>query len=357
MTAAWLAWRDIIARPARSLLALCVVAGCTAIFVYAELGESSSDAGVSGEIDRVSAPLRVVAATNSGAGSALLRVSDVERVREAAGRSVRKVDPWVAFETSVGGIRTRIVGAPPGTAIAAAVSAEGVALGAVLAERLGAISGVRINVAGRPRQVTVLGPAGNAEDIAAFVTLDAAQAILGAGDVASELRVRLWPGARADTVQRRILDRMPGVRVLRVDRGDVAEVAMATVVRAHHLGVALATAIAALICLVIAASMDATERRLELAGLVAVGATRRDVMMTVAWRSAVIATLGGAIGALVGVLAGGAVGDPTVVKLAAPALAASITCAAGVLGLLASLPAAVFAGWRDPVRDLQEVAT
>jgi hypothetical protein len=354
VTPVWLAWRDIIARPVRTLLALGVVAACAAVFAYAELAESSRDAGIASELDRISAPLRVIAATNPGAAPRTLRVADAERVREAGGRAVRDVEPWLAFDADIGGLKARLVGAPPGSEIAAAAPAEGVALGAVLAERLGAVAGRRVAVAGWPRRVTVLSAVGDADDIAAFVTLEAAQVISGVADAASELRVRLWPGARADDVQSRILEGMPGVAVLRVERGDVA---MATTVRAHHLGVALATAFAALVCLAISALLDASERRLELAGLVALGATRRDVIVTVASRSAVVATLGGAAGALVGAVAAAALGDVTTVTLAAPALAAGIAAAAGVLGVLASLPTAILAAWRDPVRELQEAAT
>jgi ABC-type antimicrobial peptide transport system permease subunit len=53
----------------------------------------------------------------------------------------------------------------------------------------------------------------------------------------------------------------------------------------------LATAISALGCLAIAAFLDASERRLELASLLALGATRSDILVTSAARSAAIAVL------------------------------------------------------------------
>lgn len=355
MTSVWLASRDILARPLRALLVAAVVAGCAALVTYSDIEETARDAAISGELDGIAAPLRVVADAD-GAPTKLLSVADVERVREAGGRGVRAVEPWLVFDANVAGVRTKVIGAAPGSRQATTVPAGGVVLGNVLAERLGAYPGVRILIAGRAFSVGLRPPAGNADDVAAFVTLADAQMLLDTPGAVSELRVRVWPSVSVADVQRQI-QQVRGLSVLRITRGDAADKAMISTLRSHHASIAVATAMAATLCLLVAAWLDAAERRLEFAGLVALGATRRNVLVNVASRSAIVALAGGVVGAFAGSTAAATITDVTVILATAPRIIGLIAVASGGLGVLASLPSAILAAQREPVQDLQEASS
>jgi hypothetical protein len=359
VTAAWLGWRDVASRPARALLAFVVVAGCAAAFAFAELNERARDAAVSGEVDRVAAPLRIVSQAPSAPGTApgLLPPHAEQRARAAAAEAIRDVEPWLELEGDVGGARASILGAPPAAAVAARLAPGHVTLGAALADRLRSSTGAQLPVAGRLRSVTVLPPSGTPDDAKAFVTLEDARRAIGAADGVSELRVRLWPGAAADDVRARLAAALPDATVLRVDRGSVADVDVASAVRAHHLGVAVATAFAALACLAITAFLDASERQLELAALVAIGAAPRHLAVALASRSVVVATCGAAAGTLAAAFAAASLGEAAAVARATVPVVAISTAAAALLGVVASLPTALVAATDDPVRALQDHGT
>jgi ABC-type lipoprotein release transport system permease subunit len=233
---------------------------------------------------------------------------------------------------------------------------EGVALGAALADRVGAKFGTRLFVAGQPQRVTVLPTVGSADDAKAFRPLQAARRAIGIPDAATELRVQLWPGARVEDVRARLANALPGATVLRVDRGSVADVELESTIRNHHLGVVVASALATLACLALASFLDASERRLELASLVAFGASPWHVVVVIASRSAAIAAQGAGAGSVAAGAAAAWLGDAAAIARAILPVAATSVTAAALLGVAASLPTALAAAARDPIGALQESA-
>jgi hypothetical protein len=358
VTAFWLGWRDVAMRPGRAALAILLVAACAAVFAAMELVERARDAAVAAQIDRMGAPLKVVperGADESGR-PALLPASHAALIQASAGAVVRDVEPWVTFEGEVQGTRARVMGAPPGSSVARSLGQGRVAVGAALAARLGVAPGSRISVTGRHHIAIILPEAGDADDAAVFVPLTVAQAALGAGDAVSELRIRLWPEAPVKESQELLRRILSGVSVLRVDRGAVADAEIAGALSAHHRGVLIVTAAVAVLCLAIVALLDASERRLELAALAALGARRRDLALALSSRSAVIGALGAAAGIVVGAAVAASIGEAVAVARAVGPLLGLALVVAMLLGALAAVPSAILASTREPVRDLQESA-
>ena len=88
----------------------------------------------------------------------------------------------------------------------------------------------------------------------------------------------------------------------------------------------------------------------------ALGATRGDILVALTVRTATIAVLGAAAGTLGAAVAAEAMGDRAAVRRAIVQALAVTTGAAALRGVTASLPTAIMAASRDPVRDLQEFA-
>jgi ABC-type antimicrobial peptide transport system permease subunit len=113
-------------------------------------------------------------------------------------------------------------------------------------------------------------------------------------------------------------------------------------------------AVAAL-TLMIAAHLDTTERRNELATLVAIGASVRTILGGLLARSAAIAGAGAAVGTLAGAAVATTLGPGLqAFALSTWVLVSVVVAAAVCVGVVASAPTAFWSAARDPVRELQE---
>jgi ABC-type lipoprotein release transport system permease subunit len=200
----------------------------------------------------------------------------------------------------------------------------------------------------------VLPAAASAVDLAAYLALAALQDLAWLPGAVNELRLFLRPGFRADEAAAALVALPPGAALVRTGRGQVADrEAPQALDRLRRLGSAVAGAVAVL-ALLLAAHLDASERRGELAALVALGGTGATVLASVLARSSLTAAAGAAAGVIAGAAAAWlqdparawALGD------ALPAVAVALA-AAVALGAVAALPAAARAARRDPVADLE----
>jgi predicted lysophospholipase L1 biosynthesis ABC-type transport system permease subunit len=235
----------------------------------------------------------------------------------------------------------------------ARVEEGAVAVGSAAAERLRGRASIAVQ--GESLRIAAILPAtATVDDTALFVspvTIDR----LGAPGSPSELRMFLSPGANIRSASHRLSAALPDAQVIRTDRGDVADGEMDRALARHRVAVYLVAAAVAALCLAIAAHLDASERRTELATLVAVGATRTTLAQMVVARSALIAAAGGAAGAAFAFLLAAALDAfPSTVIARALGAAASVPCGAVFVALFAALPTAIAAAARDPVADLQE---
>jgi putative ABC transport system permease protein len=361
MTALWLAWRDVASRRARLALTAGVVAAGVALIVATELLSRLREQAVASQVDRIAPPLRVVPPGVSASalgrlqlGGGMLAAGTADRARRVLAGAARAVEEALVVEEVVAGARVPVIGVgsrrlelKPGEAAA----------GALLAERAGLRTDAPAVVTGRTfRVAAVLPPAASADDLALFVPLAELQAARGAPGAVNEVRIFLRAGASAPDAEARLRAALHGASVIRVDRGEVADRDLQESLARHRALLYAVTAAVVAGCLFLASHLDASERRLELATLVAVGGTAGFVLRMLALRSALVGALGGIVGSAAGVAvaltwaeAGGSMGS------ALTLLPLAVVGAAG-LAAGAALPTALRCAIQDPVSDLQEGA-
>jgi putative ABC transport system permease protein len=358
--ALWLAVRELGARRQRVALAALVVATTAAAATAMELVARAREEAMAAQIDAMGPALTVVppgvtagALARQELGAGVLAPGAEAAARAALGRDLRTIERRLVLQREIAGVRVPVVGVEAGVLPAGPGTAGAAALGSELARRLGDVSSVTVE--GRELRISGVMPStGSGEDVAVLVPLRELQALAGV-DGANELRLFLRAGVSPRDGETRLSRANLGAAVIRSDRGEVAD-REAQESLARHRGVAYAVmAVVAGLCLLIAAHLDAAERRVEVATLVAIGASRWTVLGTLLSRSALVAAAGAAIG-VAGGAALAAAQDGTVVEVVASAwiVAATTVAAALAVGVVAAAPTALLAVARDPVRELQE---
>lgn len=360
--ALWLTLRDVVVRRRAVLLAASVVAALTAAVSATEFLARAREEAVATQIDAIGPALSVVppgttasALARLAFGNATLPANTAEAILAALGSDVRSVEPRLILTRPIAGRPTPVIGVDWTSvpARAAAGSRDVAALGSELERRTGKLQ--RIDIEGKPFDVAALMPStGGAEDLAVLLPLPSAQALLGTGAV-NELRVYLRAGIEPREAETLLAAVLRDAKAIRTDRGGVADHdTHASLVKHRAVAYAVMGIVAAL-CLVIAAHLDASERRIELATLAAIGASRATLLGLLLSRSALVAV----VGATAGIIAGGALAvaqDPGVAGAIGRNGSFAIACVAAALGLgLASAtPTALVWALRDPVPELQE---
>lgn len=357
---AWLAARELRARWPRVLLAAGVVAVLSGTAVTMELLARAREEAIAGRIDSMGAPLTIApSGTTSEAlgrydlGAAVLPADAASRVAGVLGGALRRAEARLVLSVEVGGRSVPLVGLPP-EVWPGDVAPDGVLAGAELGRTMPegssfALRGETVSIA------RVAPPAGSIDDVALFVPLAVAQRLAGAAAV-NELRVYLRAGEDPVQAEARLRGGLEAAAsVIRHDRGTVADGETHASLAAHRGAAYALLAAVALLCLLIAAHLDASERRLELATLVAIGAPPSGILSALVLRTAVT----GAAGALLGTAAGIAVAagqDPEVASAWLRWLPVGGTALLGavLVGAAASLGVGIASLLRDPVADLQE---
>jgi FtsX-like permease family protein len=353
--ALWLALRDVSVRWRRALLAIGVVASVSAAAVAMELVARAREQAVAARIDAIGPPLTVVPAGVTAGTLARLELGDagldagtLDRVRAVLGGDVRWIEPRLVARRDVGGVSAAIVGI-------ARSGPEGAEIGAELARRLGAPPSVAVSGVEVP--VTAVRPStGDVEDVAVFVPLELARRLTGVNGP-NELRLYLKAGVASRDAEARLRAARLSAAVVRTDRGVVADAEAQDVLARHRRTAQLVLAVVAALCLLLAAHLDASERRLEIATLVAIGTSRSTVLGAIVSRSAVIALAGAVVGTLAAA-ALAALQDPGAARSIAlewPVAITTIVCAV-TLGIGAAAPTALASAMRDPVPELQEAS-
>jgi hypothetical protein len=357
--ALWLAARELASRRSRVALAALVVAAIAAAVTATELVARAREDAIAAQIDAMGPAVTVVPRGTSAGALARYELAGVlpggveEGVRAALGRDLRALERRIVVRREISGAVFPVVGVHPDTSLDPPPSPDAAVVGAELARRLGGATSVSVD--GRPYPVAgVLPSTGSVEDLAVFLRNDAVRA-LAALDGVNELRVFLRAGVAPRDAEARLARAGLDAAVIRSDRGDVADHDTQASLSRHR-GVAYGVmAAVAMLCLLIVAHLDAAERRVELATLVAIGASRGTVLGGLLARSAIVA-LAGAIGGTAGGAALAVAQDRSVVEVLASswALATMTAAAAVVVGLVAAAPTALATVARDPVRELQE---
>lgn len=357
--ALWLAVRELGARRRRVALAALVVAATAAAATAMELVARAREEAITGQIDAIGPALTVAPrGTTAGAlvrqdlGEAVLPLDVEVAARAALGSDLRRIERRLVLHREVAGSRLRVIGVEPGVLPGGVDRSGAVALGSELARRMGALATVVI--AGREFRVSGVMPStGSGEDVALLVPFGELQAIAGV-EGANELRLFLRAGVSPRDAEARLSRANLEAAVIRSDRGDVADREAQESLSRHRGAAYVVMAAVAGLCLLIAAHLDAAERRVELATLVAIGASRWTVLGALLARSALVAVAGAAAG-VVGGAALAAGQDPAVAAVLTTSwtVASTTVAAALALGVVAAAPTAAIAVARDPVRELE----
>jgi putative ABC transport system permease protein len=359
-SALWLTARDLATRPARVALAAAVIAAIVAAATALELVARGREDAIAARIDEMGPALTVVPpGVGAGAlarhvlGDGLLPADAARRVGAALGGDLRAVEARLVVASELEGRPVSMIGIDAREAARSGPAPGTAALGAELARRLGGPRSIRIG----ERELPVSGvrpSAGDAEDLAVFLPLAEAQAIAGVTGV-NALRVYLRAGVAPARAEAALRGAALGGAVVRTDRGEVADGGAQAALARHRLAAYAAMAVVAALCLLIAAHLDAAERRVELATLIAIGASRRTVLGTLLSRAAAVAATGAILGVALGVvIAAGQDGTALSALARAWPVAGATFAAALALGVAAAAPTAIAAATRDPVRELQE---
>ncbi len=356
--ALWLAGRELRARWRRVALAAAVVAAITAAATATEVVGRAREEAVAARLDDLGPALTVVPAGVSAnelarlaPGRGRLAGGIEARVEAILGGDLRRIERRLVVTRTVAGLEVPVVGVD--RAETAGLAAGAVLLGAELARRLEGQRSVTLD----GRAFTVQGSlasTGGAEDLAVLMPLEAAQALEG-DEALSELRLHLGAGVSPAESQARLLAASLGAEVVRHDRGEVAGGQLQSSL-ARHRGLAYAVmALVGTLCLLIASHLDASERRVEVSTLAAIGASPVTIAGAVVARSALLALAG----ALVGVAAGfglSALQDAAGVGALTRgwSVGATTLLAAVALAALAAAPTGLAAALRDPVAGLEE---
>lgn len=353
--ALWLARRELAARWKRVALAAAVAAAIATAVTATELVARAREVAIATQVDAVGPALTLVPRGTTASALARYEIegvlpSDTEAgVRRMLGWRLRAVERRIVLHREVAGARRPVIGSDRFAGDEPAVGG-----GAFVGSELGrtVAAGSAIDVGARSFQVVrALPSTGSVEDFAVFLPISDVRGLGGTQGV-NELRVFLAAGVSPRDAETRLA---PAAAVIRSDRGDVADRDMHESL-ARHRGVAyFVMAAVAGLALLIAAHLDATERRVELATFVAIGAPLRTISAGLLARSAVVAGAGAGAGALFGLTIAIAVGPAR--QVIAPStwgLAAVVVVAGVCVGLVAALPTAFWSVARDPVRELQE---
>lgn len=358
MTSLWLAWRDLGARKGRLALTAGIVAAGVGLVVATEALSRGRERAIASQLDGIAPQLRIVPAGVSASalerldlGGRTLPPDTGERARALAG-VVRSVDESLVTEERAAGAIVPVIGV---SADRLALGSGNAAVGSLLAGRGRLVPPASVVVSGWSfRIVRTLPPSASAEDLALFVPLRELQAARGTPGAVSDLRVYLRAGAEAREAAARLRAVLSGATVIRVDRGEVADRDMQEALARHRALLYAITAAVVAACLILAAHLDASERLLELATLVAVGGTTGLVVRMLTLRSSLVGAVGGTAGSAAGLaVAWSWAGTP---DSSSPALVSISIVGAVLLAAGAALPTALRCALRNPAADLQEAA-
>lgn len=355
--ALWLARRELAGRRGRAAIAALVVAAASAFVTATEALARGREDAIARQVDALGAPIRILprgisaeALARYDLGSSPLPADAEARLRETLGATLRVREARRSVTAKVEGVIVPVVVASSG---AARVDAGDAVLGSIAASRIGERQ--TITVAGEPLRIASVLPAtATVDDTVVYVSAGTMER-LGGPAAPTELRVFLAPGADARAASAALSAAFADAQVLRTDRGDVADREMDGALARHRAALYLVTGVVAALSLLIAAHLDAAERRAELATLVAVGATRSTLTATLVSRSVLLATTGSAAGIALGFVLASVLGaGPGLALIRATAAATSVLLASIGVAAFASLPPALAAAARSPVIDLQD---
>lgn len=364
----WLAWRELANRRAAFIAGIGMVAVAVTFCAAVELVSRAREAAVAAEIDHIGPALRLIPAGKTAGdlarfdlGSAAFTMQDARKLRSELSTWIRAVEGRLLLKVPVEGRTIAIIGVDPNLVISpldalGRLGDSEAALGADLARRLRKKVGDEMVInSARFRVAAVLPETAGADDLALFLPLRPLQRLLDLPDGINEMRVFPAPAAPIERIASSVAANHPELNVINTYRGDTAEHGMSRSLLEHRRVLYVITASVIAFCILIWSYLNAGERRLEMATVVAIGGTGMTVLSMLVIRAAIVGFLGGLVG-----YAGGAfialVQDfqPSVGVVLSWNLVCLMSGGAVVLSILGGLPASLLSAYREHVTVLQE---
>lgn len=364
----WLAWRELMSRKAAFVTGIAMVGVAVSLCAGTELVARSREAAIAADIDQIGPALRLIPAGKTAGdlarfelGATTFHERDASKLRAELSRWVRAVEGRLLLKVSAEGRMVPAIGIDPDRVVSPfdvlrRLSNKRTALGSGLARRLGRSEGdVVVIKDSRFRVTAVLPETASADDMALYLPLRPMQELFELPKSVNELRIFPSPGAPIERVASYLSARHAEINVLKTYRGDVAEGGMNQSLLQNRRVLYAITATVIAFCILVWSYLNAGERRLEMATVVAVGGTRITVLSMLVVRAAIV----GLLGAFAGYTLGAAMSlaqdfGSAVTVVFAWRLLFVISGGTVVLSVVGAVIASSFFAFREHVTVLQE---
>jgi len=174
-------------------------------------------------------------------------------------------------------------------------------LGSALAGATGLRVGDKVDIGTKAFTVSrVLEPAGSLDDHSVFISLSDLQAALESGDRVNVIALRQPTQEDIVAMSDRVRDLSPELKIITAHRVRRAVDDITATVKRYALGFIALVLVVSGLAVANQASLDARERSVELATLLAVGADPRTILYLLCGKTALLAAVGGTIGYFLG---------------------------------------------------------
>lgn len=369
MTAAfWLAWRELTNRKSSFITGVAMVAVAMALCTAVELVLRARESAVSAEIDHMGPALRLIPAGQTARDLARFDLGSNYLTKYEAAKIGREISSWIRamegrllLNEPLEGKKTLIAGIDPDEVVSpfevlGRLGDNDAALGVNLAQRLGKKRGDKISFKGSGfRVAAVLPETAGPEDLALFLPIHRLWSLAGLPHVVNEIRLFPRSGAFIEKIISRLGSEHPQISIINTYRGDTAEHEIGISLREHRWVLYMITSAVIAFCVLIWSYLNASERSVEMATVVAIGGTGRVVLFMLVIRAAIV----GIAGSLLGYFAGAAFVlaqdfNSALSVVWSWKLFLAMSGGVLVLSILGALPISIFSAFREHVAALQE---
>lgn len=366
--ALWLTWRELTNRKLSFTIGVVMIALAVALLVATELVSRARESAVMAKVDNIGPAFRLIPAGFNSTdlakfeiGMNLISKSSIESLEQQLAPWIRVMKKRLLLKEDLGDLIIPVMGVEKSETVSFPDAPYGssendIDLGVLLAKRLGKSPDDKLQLMGNSFNIAhILPVTGSEEDIAAFLPLGRLQTLVGIPDAVNEVQLFPKSGVELDGVEALLKSNYPEVRVIRSDRGNVAEHEVSDSLRQYRWILYVSIAVVVAFCLFIWSYLNAKERWRELALLVSVGGTGITLCVILMQRAAIIGLLGSLCGYAVGSLFA-LLQDFSNASELVYSWKLLLTVVGGSIGIsvVAAAPMSVISMCREHVKELQE---
>lgn len=229
-------------------------------------------------------------------------------------------------------------------------------VGSAVAQKYSVVVGSHITIGDTDYRVKAINPAtASFEDAAVYILLASLQDFTRNKRAINEISLYVRTGMSVDELIAVLRDDQPDFNIVKINSGEVAGGTMEARLKNYRVLLYGITGFIVICSLFISAFLNAQERKLELATLYSIGASRWDVVVLLSVRSVIVSVLGAVIGCILGIFYvllqdyDSARELVTAWNLYSAAISAAVAAS-----LLATLPIAISSSSQAHVEILQE---